>query len=41
MGKAIGTKSYSKLERSLDSYLVVSDDGAIVTAAHRLGRLKF
>jgi len=41
MAKAIGTKRYSKLERSLNSYLVVGDDGAIITAAHRLGRLKF
>lgn len=41
MAQAIGSKSYSKLERSLNSYLVVSDDGAIITAAHRLGRLKF
>lgn len=41
MAQAIGPKTYSKLERSLNSYLVVGDDGVIVTAAHRLGRLKF
>ena len=41
MAQALGSKMYSKLERSLNSYLVVSDDGAIITAAHRLGRLKF
>ena len=41
MAQAIGAQNYSKLERSLNSYLVVSDDGAIITAAHRLGRLKF
>ena len=38
---AFGRERYSKLERALDSYVVVSDDGAIVTAAHRLHRLKF
>lgn len=38
---SMGQKVYSKLERSLNSYLVVSDDGAIITAAHRLQRLKF
>ena len=41
MAQAMGKKSYSKLERSLNSYLVVADDGAVITAAHRLGRLKF
>lgn len=41
MAHAMGAKSYCKIERSLNSYLVVSDDGAIITAAHRLGRLKF
>lgn len=41
MAQALGSKAYSKLERSLNSYLVVSDDGALITAAHRLGRLKF
>ena len=38
---SMGQKVYSKLERSLNSYLVVSDEGAIITAAHRLQRLKF
>lgn len=38
---SIGQKEYLKLERSLNSYLVVSDDGAIITAAHRRQRLKF
>ena len=41
LAQALGAKTYSKIERSLNSYLVVSDDGAIITAAHRLGRLKF
>ncbi len=39
--RAFGRERYSKLERALDSYVVVSDDGAILTAAHRLNRLKF
>lgn len=38
---SMGRKAYSKIERSLNSYLVVGDDGAIITAAHRLQRLKF
>lgn len=38
---AIGTKRYNRLSRSLNSYLVVSDDGCLVTAAHRRRRLKF
>jgi len=38
---SIGQKIYSKIEKSLNSYLVVGDDGVIITAAHRLQRLKF
>lgn len=41
MAQSLGSKAYSKLERSLNSYLVVGDDGTVITAAHRLGRLKF
>lgn len=41
MAQSLGSKTYSKLEHSLNSYLVVGDDGAVITAAHRLGRLKF
>ena len=41
MAQALGTKAYSKLERSLNSYLVVGENGSIITAAHRIGRLKF
>lgn len=39
--RAFGRERYSKLERALDSYVVVSDDRAILTAGHRLNRLKF
>lgn len=38
---AMGKDHSSRLERSLDCYLVVSDDGCLVTAAHRQRRLKF
>lgn len=41
IAEALGRKVFSKIERSLNSYLVVSDDGVLITAAHRLGRLKF
>ena len=34
--RELGDKVYSRLERSLNSYLVVGDDGAVITAAHRL-----
>jgi hypothetical protein len=39
--EALGPSRYRRIERALDTYLVVSDDGRIVTAAHRLQRLKF
>ena len=38
---ALGRRRYNRLSRSLDSYLVMSDDGELITAAHRLRRLKF
>lgn len=38
---ALGSGRYQKIEKALDTYLVVGDDGSIVTAAHRLQRLKF
>lgn len=38
---AIGKQCYNRLSRSLDTYLVVSDDGQLITAAHRQQRLKF
>ena len=37
----LGSHLFSRIEKALDSYLVVGDDGAVITAAHRLQRLKF
>lgn len=37
---AMGNR-YQKLEKQLNSYVVVADDGAIVTVGHRFRRLKF
>jgi hypothetical protein len=41
MLKDMGKSAFLKLEKALDAYLVVGDDGAIITAAHRHHRLKF
>ena len=41
MLKDMGKSAFLKLEKALDAYLVVSDDGAIITAGHRHHRLKF
>lgn len=41
MARDMGKDLYRRLEKSLDSYLVVGDDGAVVTAAHRHHRLRF
>lgn len=40
VARALGTE-YRRLEQALDAYVVVGDDGAIITAAKRLQRLKF
>lgn len=37
---ALGTQ-YRMMERALNSYIVVSDDGQVITAARRYRRLKF
>ena len=37
---AIGTKNFARLEKSLDTYLVVGEDGALITAARRLRRFR-
>ena len=39
--KDCGKQTLLKLEKALDAYLVVSDDGAVITAAHRKRRLRF
>jgi len=38
---ALGKERYKRLSRALDTYLVMSDDGQLITAAHRHHRLKF
>lgn len=38
---ALGQRTFCRLEKALDAYLVVGDDGTVITAAHRLQRLKF
>ncbi len=37
----LGRTGYSRIADQLDAYLVVSDDGQVITAAKRLRRLKF
>ena len=37
----LGRPGYRRIEKALDSYLVLGDDGSLITAAHRLRRLKF
>ena len=39
--KELGKRAFLKLEKALDAYLVVSDDGCLITAGHRRQRLKF
>ena len=41
MLKDMGKPAFMKLEKALDAYVVVSDEGAIITAGHRYHRLKF
>lgn len=41
VASALGRERFQRIERALDSYLVVADDGSVITAAHRLQRLKF
>ena len=37
----MGKTAYVRIVDRLDTYLVVSGDGAVITVAKRLGRLKF
>lgn len=39
--RALGRDTYAKLADRLDRYLVVGDDGHVITVATRLKRLKF
>lgn len=41
MLKDMGKPAFMKLEKALDAYVVVSDEGTIITAGHRYHRLKF
>lgn len=35
---ALGKCAYAKVEPSLNTYLVIAEDGSVVTCAHRLSR---
>lgn len=37
--EALGPKRYARIERALDAYAVVADDGAVVTLVKRSRRL--
>lgn len=39
--KNCSKREFLQLEKALDAYLVVADDGAVITAGHRHHRLKF
>lgn len=41
LAKDLDKPAFMKLEKALDAYLVVADDGAVITAGHRHHRLKF
>lgn len=38
---ALGRRAYARIADRLGTYLVIGEDGGVVTAAHRLRRLKF
>lgn len=37
---AVGAKGFARMEKQLNSYIVVGDDGTLVTCAKRLKRLR-
>lgn len=39
--KKLGECDFARIERKLNAYVVVSDDGKIITVSHRRKRLKF
>ena len=39
--RTLGAKSYAKIAKQLNIYLIIGDDGAIVTVGKRTCRLKF
>jgi len=41
MIRDLGKRAFLNLEKALDTYLVVSDDGCVITAGRRYRRLKF
>ena len=41
VAQALGSQRYRRIERALNTYLVIADNGGLVTAAHRHQRLKF
>ncbi len=41
VAKAMGSDRYHRIEKRLDTYLVVGDDGRLITAAKRIKCLKY
>ena len=41
LARALGKDIFLNIEKALDTYVVVGDDGCLITAAHRHKRLKY